>query len=402
MPFRTLPRFAVVLIVAAALLVFVGGTLWLIRSRSAASDRRILARGTVEATEVRMSFKVPGKLAARYVDEGDAVRQGQPLAALEDVDYRTRLDQARAELARSEAFLAELSAGTRKEDIDQAKARLDQAQARLEEAVRGSRAQEITDAQQEVARAEAAVRSAESALKQAASDRERFHYLFEQGGVSKREWEGYETRFETAKAALDQAHAQRESAVQRLSLREEGIRKEQIAQARAAVDEARAVYERAVAGPRAEQIAQARAQVVAARQALQQAEITLSDTRLVSPIDGMVVSKSAEPGEFLQPGAIVLTIVDLDHPWVRAYISEPDVGRVRLNQQAFVSIDADPNRQLPARLTYVSDQAEFTPKFVQTTEERVKLVFRIKVAVDNPDRILKPGMPADVVMAPIG
>ncbi len=361
-----------------------------------------MARGIIEATEVRLSFKVPGKLAARFVDEGRPVQQGQPVATLEDIDYRTRLDQARAELARSEAFLAELVAGSRREDIVQARARLDLAQARLDEAVRGSRVQEITDAKREVERADAAVRSAESALRQAASDRERFYHLFEQGGISRREWEGHETRFETAKATLDQARAQRESAAQRLSLREEGVRKEQIAQARAGVDEARALYERVVAGPRVEQIAQAKAQVDAARQAVHQAEITLAETRLFSPIEGIVVSKSAEPGEFLQPGAIVLTIVDLEHPWVRAYISEPDVGRIRIGQQAFVSIDADPKRQFQARLSYVSDQAEFTPKFVQTTEERVKLVFRIKVTVENPDRVLKPGMPADVVMVPIG
>lgn len=398
---RTFPGFAIILI-AVIVLLLGGGTLWFLRGRTAGSDRRILARGTVEATEVRLSFKVPGKLAARFVEEGQPVRQGEPIAGLEDADYRIRLDQARAELARSEAFLAELVAGSRKEDIEQARARLDQAQARLDEAIRGSRIQEITDAKQEWERADAAVRSAESVLRQAASDRERFSYLFEQGGISRREWEGYDARFETAKAALDQARAQRESAAQRLSLREEGVRKEQIAQARAGVDEARAVYERVVAGPRAEQIAQARAQLAAAREALHQAEMTLADTRILAPIDGIVVSKSAEPGEFLQPGAIVVTIVDLEHPWVRAYISEPDMGRLRIGQQAFVSIDADPKRQFPARLAYVSDQAEFTPKFVQTAEERVKLVFRIKVVVENPDRMLKPGMPADVVMAPIG
>jgi len=398
---RTFPGFALVLI---TVIVFAlgGGTWWFLRSHTAGSDRRILARGTVEATEVRLSFKIPGKLAARFVEEGQPVRQGEPIATLEDTDYRIRLDQARAELARSEALLAELVAGSRKEDIKQARARLDQAQARLDEAIRGSRHQEITDAKQEWERADAAVRSAESVFRQAAADRERFGYLFEQGGISRREWESYEIRFETAKAALDQARAQRESAAQRLSLREEGVRKEQIAQARSGVDEARAVYERVVAGPRAEQIAQARAQLAAAREALHQAETTLSDTRLVAPIDGIVVSKSAEPGEFLQPGAIVVTIVDLEHPWVRAYVSEPDMGRIRIGQQAFVSIDADPKRQLSARLAYVSDQAEFTPKFVQTTEERVKLVFRIKVVVENPDRILKPGMPADVMMAPIG
>lgn len=398
---RTFSGFFLIVI---ALVVFAlgGGTWWFLRSRTAGSDRQILARGTVEATEVRLSFKVPGKLAARFVEEGQSVRQGEPIATLEDTDYRIRVDQAGAELARCEAFLAELVAGSRKEDIEQARARLEQARALLDEALRGSRVQEITDAKQEWERADAAVRSAESLFRQAASDRERFGYLFEQGGISRREWEGYEIRFETAKAALDQASAQRESAAQRLSLREEGVRKERIAQARAGVDEARAVYERVVAGPRAEQIAQARAQLAAARQAFHQAETTLADTRLVSPIDGVVVSKSAEPGEFLQPGALVVTIVDLAHPWVRAYISEPDLGRIRIGQQAFVSIDADPKRRLSARLSYVSDQAEFTPKFVQTTEERVKLVFRIKVEVENPDRILKPGMPADVVMDPIG
>jgi HlyD family secretion protein len=384
------------------ILVLGGGAMFAFGRWFPAKDRSVRAHGTVEATEVRLSFKISGKLAARLLDEGQWVRKDQVVAILEDNDYRTRLAQAKANLNQIEELLAELLAGSRSEDIAKARANVAMVQARLDEALHGSRVQEIADAKKEVARADAAVFGAESALRQAAADRERFGYLFEQGGISRKEWEGYVTRFETAEAALDQARALRDSAIERLSLRQEGVRREQIAQVKANLEEARAAYDLIVAGPRAEQIAQAKAQVDSARQAVRLAEITLADTRLCAPIDGIVVSKSAEPGEYLQPGAVVLTIVDLEHPWVRAYVTETQLGQIKLDQEAHVTIDADPKRKFAARLSYVSDQAEFTPKFVQTTEERVKLMFRIKVSVENPDRVLKPGMPADVVIAPIG
>jgi len=148
-------------------------------------------------------------------------------------------------------------------------------------------------------------------------------------------------------------------------------------------------------GPRREQIDQARARVHEAQESLALAETRLGYTTLVSPLSGLVLSKSIEPGEYVAPGTAVVTIGDLDHPWLRAYISETDLGRVKVGQKAKVTADTYPDKQYSGTVSFISSVAEFTPKNVQTSQERVKLVYRIKVELENPNWELKPGMPAD-------
>lgn len=128
---------------------------------------------------------------------------------------------------------------------------------------------------------------------------------------------------------------------------------------------------------------------------LELAKTRLGFTELVSPLDGFVLVKSALAGEVVQPGAPVFTAVDLHNLWVTGYINETDLARVKLNQEAFVATDTYPGKRYKGRVSFVSSEAEFTPKTIQTTEERVKLVYRIKVRVDNSSLDLKPGMPAD-------
>ena len=185
------------------------------------------------------------------------------------------------------------------------------------------------------------------------------------------------------------------AARQGLSLREEGPRKERIEQAEANLRDAEAAYARALAGPRIEQIRQAEAQARAARESLEEARRQLSYTGLHAPYDGVILSKAAEPGEYLQPGSPVVTLGDLAHPWLRAYVNEIHLGRIRLGQAAEVTTDAYPEMVFQGRISFIGSEAEFTPKTVQTFEERVKLMYRIKIDLQNPDGLLKPGMPAD-------
>ncbi|MBU1726945.1 MAG: efflux RND transporter periplasmic adaptor subunit [Candidatus Omnitrophica bacterium] len=125
----------------------------------------------------------------------------------------------------------------------------------------------------------------------------------------------------------------------------------------------------------------------------------LGFTDLISPLNGYILVKSALAGEVLQPGAPVFTAIDLNNVWVTAYIDERDLGRVKLDQEAFVMTDTYPGKKYKGRVSFVSSEAEFTPKFIQTQEERVKLVYRIKVRVDNSSLELKPGMPADAYLS---
>jgi len=138
-----------------------------------------------------------------------------------------------------------------------------------------------------------------------------------------------------------------------------------------------------------------RASVDNARAALELAETRLGWTDLASPLNGWVITKSSLQGEVIQPGEPVFTVVDLNDIWVTAYINETDLGKVKFNQKAYVKIDSYPFKKYPAWVSFISQQTEFTPKYIQTTEERVKYVYRIKVRVDNSSLELKPGMPAD-------
>jgi len=162
--------------------------------------------------------------------------------------------------------------------------------------------------------------------------------------------------------------------------------------------QAKAEYDLVKAGPRREVIDQARAQLEQARAALQLAKTQLGYATVVSPLTGVVLSKNIEPGEYVAPGTAVVTVGDLVNVWLRAYIEETDLGRVKVGQRAWVTTDTDPGKKYPGRVSFISDEAEFTPKNVQTQKERVKLVYRIKIDITNPEMELKPGMPADAVI----
>jgi len=266
---RIIPVIAIVAAVALAFVYF--------REKNLNSDHTIKVSGNIEATEIRLSFQVPGRLVERLVNEGYSVKKDQVLAKL-DKDELTKIkEQAQASLA------------------------------------------------------------------QAQSD-----------------------------CQLQQ--------------------KQFIRMANLLKDNATSVQDKDIAEANY-QVAQARLQ--GAQRALELAEIRLNYADLKSPIDGFVTVKSADVGEVLQAGSPVFTVVDLNDIWLTAYVNETDLGRVKLNQPVDVKTDTYTDRTYRGRISFISQEAEFTPKHIQTTEERVKLVYRIKVDLANPNLELKPGMPAD-------
>lgn len=354
--------------------------------------------GNMDVTQVDLAFKIAGRMRQRMVDEGDRVTRHQRVAILDDADQRFQLDQAKAELDYRVSVLSELTAGSRPEEIDRAAARVRQARFALNELTAGSRTQEIAEAEADLKRTRADEQTAKSELELARSDFNRYAAVFEDGGISRQAFETYRTRLETAENALKAAASRRQATGQRLSLRQEGSRSEQISQARWALAQAESDHALVVAGPRKEAIDQARARVAAARAGLNIARQQLAETELFSPFDGVVLSTSAEPGTYLNPGTPVLTVGDTERIWLRAYVAEVDLGRIRLGQSAEVSVDGYPQRRWTGTISFISSEAEFTPKSVQTFKERLNLVYRIKIQLANPDGALKPGMPADAVI----
>jgi len=240
----------------------------------------------------------------------------------------------------------------------------------------------------EVRRQEAAVRTAQSTLNDLLA------------GARREE-------LEDARAALQSASATREW-TERDFRRAEGLFRQTLIAAQE-VDRARQAYEVAVAqeksarqklllleaGSRPDQVEAARGQLAQARNALDMAKTRLKEMIIFSPLEGVVLRKNLEVGELASPGVPILTLMKPSDIWVRAYVPEEEVGRIKVGSKALVAVDAYPARRFPGRITEIASEAEFTPRNVQTKKERVNLVFRIKIAVDNPEGILKPGMPAD-------
>ena len=215
--------------------------------------------------------------------------------------------------------------------------------------------------------------------------------LFQRGTISSEE-------FDAAKATYQVAVGRHRQAVAQLKLAQEGYRKQQIEEARSTAAQAKAQYDLVKAGPRQEDIDQGKQRVKQAKAALALAETQLGYATVGSPLTGVVLSKNIEPGEYVAPGTAVVTVGDLVNVWLRAYIEEGDLGRVKVGQRASVTNDTFPGKKYEGVVSFIAADAEFTPKNVQTQKERVKLVYRIKIDIKNPNRELKPGMPADAAI----
>jgi len=194
---------------------------------------------------------------------------------------------------------------------------------------------------------------------------------------------------------LDDERAQRLFKKDAISAQDRDFSATALKRATAISESARQRYDEAVEGSRKEDIRIAQANVVAARQSLGLSRINLDYTRLLAPNAGVVSVRQAELGEVVSPGTPIVTLSDLDHVWLRAYVAETDLGRVRWGQDATITTDTYPGKEYHGRISFISSTAEFTPKSVQTYKERVTLVYRIKIDADNPNHELKPGMPAD-------
>lgn len=365
----------------AVFLILVAGGVWYFLLRGGDGGEGIRVSGNVEATTVEVSFKIPGKIAARAVDEGMTVAAGQLVARLDNTDQADEVRVREAELSAADAALRELTAGARPQEIARAEAEVRRAEAQLADLLAGARPQEIASARAVVERARADAAKARK-------DHERTQALLGRQLISTQE-------NDTARAASEMAAARLKEAEEALGLALSGSRKDQVEQARAAVAGAKENLSLVKEGARKEAIDQARARRKQAGEGLALAKTRLSYATAFSPLNGIVLSKNAESGEYVAAGTPVVTVADLREVWVRGYIPETDLGKVRLGQEVAVTTDSYPGKRYRGRVTFIAQEAEFTPKSVQTQKERVKLVYRIKVTVLNPAMELKPGMPAD-------
>jgi HlyD family secretion protein len=380
------------IIILVVVLAVSAAAYYVLRGRNSQPSDRIRVSGNIELTEVDVGFKVAGKLVERTVNEGDRVEKGAVVARLDREQLLRQREQAQAALELAQAQLAQSETGVKWQreslaaDLEQRKADLGAQQARLTELKNGARPEELRETR-------AVVAAAEAEAERARKDWERAQVLYKDDDISTQQYDQARSRNDAASASLKQAR-------ERLALVTAGPRSEVIEAAASQVERARASLRLGEANTlevrrREQEILARRAEIDRAKAQIALIDTQLEDTIAYAPSGGVVLVKAADPGEVLAPGTTVLTIGDLEKPWLRAYVNERDLGRVKLGSKARVATDSYPGRTYNGTVTFVASEAEFTPKQIQTTEERVKLVYRVKISLDNPKHELKANMPAD-------
>ncbi|TMQ32349.1 MAG: HlyD family efflux transporter periplasmic adaptor subunit [Planctomycetota bacterium] len=373
---------SIVLLAAAG--VAAGLTWWLTHRESA--TQALALYGNVDLRQVELPFNNSERIAAVLVQEGDRVRQGQVLARLDTSRLEPQVAQAEAQAAAQRHIVERLQHGSRPEEIAQAEAQAAAQRHVVERLQHGSRPEEI-------AQARANVESAKADVTNARRQYERLKTLLERsaGAVSQQD-------VDNAKAALDVAEARLAVNQKALELAVAGPRQEEVAENEAKLAVTQKALDLAVAGPRQEEVAEAEARLRAAEAQLALLRQQLADAQLVAPVDAVVRTRLLEPGEMASPQKPVFALAITDPKWVRAYVSERDLGKVHPSMAASVAVDSFPDRRFTGWVGFVSPVAEFTPKAVQTAELRTSLVYEIRVFVKDPSDELRLGMPATVYL----
>jgi HlyD family secretion protein len=384
------------------------------------AEGALIASGSIEGEEVTIVSEFGGRIVALHGGEGDDVTAGQVLVELDASLLQAQMAQAGAAVAAAEANLANVQAGTHPAEILAARAALRQAIAQrsaAETAWQDAQAilenpqeldSKIVEARTAVELADAQIEQAQSEL--AAAEVQRDQYQAQGSMEEKRLYVIYGYQVQAARSAIDAARADKGGAETVLAalraLRAHplaAISQVHLAEAQydlavAGVAVAIAKLEELKAGPTAEEVAVAEALVTQAQAAVSTLQTRIEKMTLRSPIDGVITSRSAHAGEAALAGATLLTVANLDEVKLTIYIPEDELGRVYLGQEVGVEVDSFPGRTFTGTVSYISQQAEFTPKNVQTEKERVNMVFAVKVRLPNPDHLLKPGMPADAMI----
>jgi multidrug resistance efflux pump len=344
----------------------------------------IVISGIVEADDIHVGSKIGGRVLKVVAREGQTVKAGEVLVLLEPREIDASLAEAQAAMRQAQAKLALLSSGYRQEEIEQGEAAMKQSQAELSQLVAGPRQQEIDQARADWLAAKA---QAENSRKL----QRRMEDLSKRDLIAKQD-------FDDAQAKAEESEQKMKSARERYDLVLAGTRTEEIERARQRLAEAEAKLRQLKSGYRKEEVAQVKSEVDAARARVELIRTQLDETVIKAPVDAVVEVLDLEPGDLVGAGKPMATLLRANSLWVRAYLPEAKLGFVKTGAKVTVRVDSFPNRNFTGIVRRVSRQAEFTPRNVQTWEERVLQVFQTEVVIDDPDQVLRPGMNADVTI----
>ena len=380
-------------IVISLLLASIGAGAWAWMHRAPSDDDRVIRiSGNIEMTQVDIAFKTPGRLTELNADEGQFVKKGAILARIDKETVERQRTRETAGVASAESQVTQLrtliqwQTESIDREVEMRNAEVRTAESRLKDLLAGSRPQEIQAAK-------SAAEEARTQFNLAKKDWDRAQVLYKNEDISTAQFDQFQTRFNAASSTLKQVE-------EKLSLVVEGPRKEDIESARSQLARAQAAVRMTEANRievkrKQEEMVTRRAEVTRAKASVSVLDSQIDDTAAAAPLDGMVLVKSADMGEVLAAGMKVFTIADMEHPWMRGYITETQLGKVRVGDSVKLTTDSFPGKQYVGRVSFIASDAEFTPKQIQTSEERVKLVYRVKVEVKNQNLELKVNMPVD-------
>jgi HlyD family secretion protein len=354
--------------------------LWLVHSVVAGRGRNEYS-GTIETREIHVGSRIGGRVTDVFVEEGQSVKAGTLLVRFECDALRASRAQAAATVAEARANLERMERGNRPEEIAQATAQASAAKAALEEARNGPRPQELDQAKADYAAAQADAANADAFYG-------RMEKLIQTDTISRQQ-------FDDARDRRDAAQQKAESARQHLALFQAGTRVEDLHAAEDRYRQAEAARVLAVKGSRREDIDAARGRLGEAEAQVAQLDADLREAELTAPADAVVEVVSVRPGDLVPAGRIVLSMLESSQLWVRIYVPETELARVRLGQPATVRVDSL-GRSFSGKVEQIASQAEFLPRNVQTRDDREHEVFGVKVQVDNARDLLKSGMSAVV------
>ncbi|MBV8270588.1 MAG: efflux RND transporter periplasmic adaptor subunit [Planctomycetaceae bacterium] len=372
---------AAALVLAVVFLVGVG---WVGIPPSRRARAVLRLPGVVEVQEVRLGSKVGGRVSRVLTSEGSLVEPGDPLVAFEVPELEAQRAQWEAHLKSVEAELERARNGPRREEKAAAAAAVAAAEARWRRLKVGFREEEIRQARSDWSSAEADLRLAEEEFGRA--DR-----LSRRGSVTQAECD-------SARAAYDRARGRAAAAQAHLDLVTTGSRPEEIDEAAALLAQARANLDLLKAGTRPEDIKEIEGRVAETRGKLQEIEANLAEAVVRAPTRAVVDVVSVRAGDLVTPNQTVVRILRVDDLWIKVFVPETEMGEVRLNQAVEATIDAYPGHRFAGTIRFIAGQSEFTPRNIQSADERRHQVFAVKVRVADPQRVFKSGMAAEVLI----
>lgn len=385
-------------LIVLLLLLIAGGSYWAYEKyfKPKPDETRLFVSGRIEGYEVNVGPKIGGKVEMVAYREGDAVKKGELIVKLADDDIQAQLRSARAKKDRATA-LAEQAAY----QLKVVQSQIDEAKLRLTQSSEDTRAQ-IDQAEANVAQAQARLSEAQAQLTQSKSDlqlaavrKQRYGFLASRGAVTDDENDQASTTFDTARAVVTAKESSVEAAVKQLNVSKANLASARTTRLNPGMREAQL---QALNGQLAQarfQLASAKEDVASAQADEEQIMANIAYLNILSPIDGIVTARSVEPGAVVVAGQTVLSLINLDTVYMRAYVPEGRIGQVRVGERATVTLDSSPTKPFSGSVIQIDPEGSFTPENIYFKDDRMRQVFGIKIGINQPDRFAKPGMPAD-------